>query len=241
MKAVVFGSFQSLYKYQQAFSPILFLFVIWGFMRRKGLFCPWRQNLFVLSFALFFFILIFPLFLVHGRYTSHMIPIALPWAAYGFLGVTEAIRSWDKVRKYSEKTICIILFLIMAGLLAQGIVQRNKRAYRVVQKQAGLWLKHNLSRGEKLMARTVQEAFYANMERVYMPEGDFEYVIEAARSQSVRYVIVGEKGEEYYPNFLEKAERQGLVPIHSWEKGKLTIFLFEIVGLPSREQKKPVP
>ena len=91
------------------------------------------------------------------------------------------------------------------------------------------------------MSRTVQEAFYADMKMIRMPEGDFEQVIEAARSQSVRYIVIGEKAKKHLLDFSEKADQQRLVLLHSWKKGKLTIFLFEIVGLQSREQKKPVP
>jgi hypothetical protein len=116
----------------------------------------------------------------------------------------------------------------MAGLLVQGVVQR-KREHRTVQRQAGLWLKHNLPRGEKLMSRTVQEAFYADMELIYVPEGTFEQMIEKARSQSVRYIIVDEKTKELFPDFWEKAEQHGLVLLHTWDGGKRKISLFEVL------------
>jgi 4-amino-4-deoxy-L-arabinose transferase-like glycosyltransferase len=240
VKAVAFGIFQAFYKFQQSFNPLLFLLAIIGFVRKKGSFIHWRQNLFVLSFALFFFALVFPMFKISPRYTSHMIPLTLPWAAYGFMGITEFIRSRDKVRRYSGKTICIILLFIIAGLLVQGVVQR-RREHRVVQKQAGLWLKHNIPRGEKLMSRTVQEAFYAGMELIRMPEGDFEHAIETARSRSVRYIVIDEKAKKHLLDFSEKADQQGLVFLHSWKRGERTISVFEIVRLPVGEQGKLAP
>jgi 4-amino-4-deoxy-L-arabinose transferase-like glycosyltransferase len=240
VKAVVFGIFQAFYKFQQSFNPLLFLLAIVGFVRKKGSFIPWRQNLFVLSFALFFFALVFPMFKISPRYTSHMITLALPWSAYGFIGIIEVIRSWDHARRLSGKTICIILSFIMAGFLVQGIVQR-KREHRVVQRQAGLWLKNNIPKGETLMSRTVQEAFYADMKMIRMPEGDFEQVIEAARSQSVRYIVIDEKAKKHFLYFSKKAEQQGLVRLNSWKRGERTISIFEIMRLPVGEQGKLAP
>jgi 4-amino-4-deoxy-L-arabinose transferase-like glycosyltransferase len=226
VKASVIGVFQALYKFQQSFGPLLFLLAVWGFTRRKGVFRPWKQNLFVLSFALFFYCFVFPMFKISPRYTSHMIPLALPWASYGFIAITEAIHFRGKVRKLSGRTICIILCLVMVGLLVQGTVQR-KREHRTIQREAGLWLKHNVPRGEKLMSRTVQEAFYADMELILMPENDFDRMINVAHSGSVRYIVIDEKTKMHIPNFSQKTEQLGLILIHSWTQGRRTILLFE--------------
>jgi hypothetical protein len=115
----------------------------------------------------------------------------------------------------------------MAGLLTQGIEQR-KREHRMVQKQAGLWLKENVPRGQKLMSRTVQEAFYADMVLVRMPEGNFEEAIKAARSQSIRFIIIDEKTRKQFQNFDKESHRHGLVLLRSWEKGKREVSVFEI-------------
>jgi hypothetical protein len=168
-----------------------------------------------------------------------MIPQFLPWVAFGFIGILEVTRSWDHVRKLTGKTICAILSFVMAGLLVQGVVQR-KREHREVQKQAGLWLKHNAPSGEKLMSRTVQEAFYANMEWIHIPEGDLEQVIEAARTRSVKYIILDEKAKIHPPDSSGKAEQHGLVLLHSWKKGVRTIMVFEIMRLSPGEMVKPV-
>jgi len=228
-KAVGLGFFNAFYKFQQSLSPVLFLLMIWGFVRRIGMYHPWKQNLFVLSFVIFLFCFVLPMFKISPRYTSHMAPLAIPWAAYGFLGVIEAVRSRVKTERISEKILCIVLVLMMSGLLVQGVVQR-KREHRTIQRQAGLWLKNNLPRGEKLMSRTVQEAFYADMELIFMREGTFEQTIEKARSQSVRYIIVDEKIKEIIPDFWVKTDQRGLKLLNSWEGKKRKISLFEILS-----------
>jgi len=81
-----------------------------------------------------------------------------------------------------------------------------------------------------LMSRTVQEAFYADMELIFMREGTFEQMIEKARSQSVRYIIVDEKIKEIIPDFLVKADQRGLKLLNSWEGKKRKISLFEILS-----------
>lgn len=223
-KAALIGFFICLYKFQQSLTPLLFLLAVWGFARTRRR----RQHFFVLSFILFIFTVVLPFFKISARYTSHMIPVALPWAAYGFVTIVDSFRLPSRTGWFSGKTVGTVLAVIMVFLLAQGVVQ-NSRDHRMQQKEAGLWMKQNLPKGGKLMSHSVQEAFYAEMELVrYDEKYDFEQVVDEARSKSTRYIVIDQNMEKRSPDFLEQAKRQGLVLIHYWEQRDVKTWVFEL-------------
>ena len=88
LKKVVFGFFQSLYKFQQAFHPLLFFFALLTLLFSREMSFSLKRNLYLFAYFFFFLGLILPFLWVARRYTSQMIPIAIPWAAFGFLYFT---------------------------------------------------------------------------------------------------------------------------------------------------------
>lgn len=227
IKIVVPGVFVSFYKFQISLGPLLFLMAIWGFMRRRETGYPWRQNFLLLSFMLFFFALVFPYFKISARYSSHMIPIAMPWVAYGFLAAVEILQSSGQVRRFLGKEMVIALIAVMAAIYLQGAFEGN-REHRELQREVGRWLKHNAPQGEKVMSRRIQEAFYADLELVRYQGDDLEGLLEAARTKAVSYVIVDQGMVKSCVDFTGTITRHGLVPMGHWKKGTNQIWVFSM-------------
>ncbi len=162
LKEVGPGFLASLYRFQQAFHPILFVLAVIGWIGifrnkprsdLKGSFYVFSHHLFLLGFVL-------PFFLINRRYVSQVVAISLPWAAFGCLEIKNWVSRWGKGVGL-EKKISFALFLaLLCGLFIQGIARTSSDG-RLIEKQAGLWMKENLPQGTKIMSRMPQEDFYS--------------------------------------------------------------------------------
>lgn len=222
-KVSLSGAFVSFYKFQQAFNPLLFLFALYGFARHRESRYPWHQNFLLLAFILFFFALVFPYFKISARYASQMIPLTLPWAAYGLMGMTQRFFPVRKGRVWGRATAGFLL-VIVVGLFIQGVLEGDRR-HRQLQREVGLWLRSNGARGAKVVSSRVHEAFYARMELISYPEGDIERAVEAGAGPD-RYIVVDEEMELRHPHLVQKMESQGIERLRCWMKGDDRICVF---------------
>jgi hypothetical protein len=103
------------------------------------------------------------------------------------------------------------------------------REHRLIQKEAGLWMKDHLPRGVKIMSRLPQEAFYAELSWTGIPRKTYEEVLEIARSKGVRYLVLDEDTEERSPGFWGKLKKEDLILLKDWNKQDEKIVIFEIV------------
>lgn len=224
------GLLDSFYKFFIVLNPLLFLLAVIGGGFLIGRDPPFssKGHLYLLSHILFYFGLIFPLFFISKRFAAQMIGITLPWAAYGYLRVTEGIPdSWRKRLPSNFQGWVFILILI--GLLIQGRLFYN-RDHRMIHKEAGLWMKANLPQEAVLMSRLPQEAFYAGMAWVPMGVGNYEKVSEEARSKGVRFLITDHEVAAGDPGFMEHVERRGeLRLVHEWRRGGRHLILWEFL------------
>jgi len=224
------GLLKSLYRFQQVYNPILFIFAVLGWIGiiKKGSSYALKANFYILTYHFFFFGLVFPFFLVNRRYTSQMISISIPWAAFGFLISMEWVYHRWKIF-ISKKRFAIILLIIISILLfIQGRII-HPREHRIVQREAGLWMKDHLPRGVKLMSRRPQEAFYSELPWVHMPEGDYEEILKTARSIGIQYLIIDESIEKDSPYFWRKLKGEDLILLKEFKKENRKMLIFEIV------------
>ena len=224
------GFVQSLYKFQQVCNPILFLLAILGLIwvftgknprRTKGSF-------YLISCFIFFFGLVFPFFWVTRRYTSQMISLSIPWAAFGCLGAMEWI---DKrcAKKWRQIPISAILFLLLLVVLfIQGRVI-HPREHRLIQREAGLWMRDHLPKGGKVMSSLPQEAFYAGLPWVRIPSRGYDEILTAARSKEVQYLIVDESIEKDSPDFWGKSKEGKLIQMAEWKGKDRRLVLFQVI------------
>jgi hypothetical protein len=234
MAKVSLGFLESLGKFQQGFTPYLLLFAIVGFLRRINGKYPWKPNCYVLSHVVFFFGLILPFFWITKRYTSQMIPMILPWAAWGFLGIVSWL-SWrfDYKQVHVKGFNFLCIGIVILALLAQGILSTG-RGHRQIQKDVGLWMKASLPRESKFMSRLPQEGFYAQMEWARIRKGSYAEIISDARSQGAEYLIIDDVVLRNVRDFRENIPNGDLILVKEWKKGSRQIILFQGISSVNR-------
>jgi 4-amino-4-deoxy-L-arabinose transferase-like glycosyltransferase len=228
VKKMGIGFLDSLYKFQQVYTPLLSLLLILGLILNKGKFFSIKGNLYLLSYFVYFFAFIHPFFWVTRRYTSHVVSIALPWAAVGFVEMTSWVRKRFQEEKFQRKFPATLLLIILIVLFAQGRVI-HPREHRVIQREVGFWMRDHLPKGATLMSPLPQEAFYAERPWVRMPRGSYEEILKEARSKDIRYLVIDEDVEKDSPGFLEKSKQGDLVPVFDLKRKDRRIVVFEIV------------
>ena len=230
LRKIGVGFFESLYKFQQGLHPFLFFLAIVGLilLLRKESPYPLKGNLYLATYLVFFFGFVFPFFWVTRRYTSQMITVALPWAAFGFLASVEWFHKRLKWGVSQTQFGTFLLIFILLGLAIQGRATHG-REFRFIQREAGLWMKEHLPREGRVMSSMPQEAFYAELPWVYMPSGSYEEILKAVRSQGVQYLVVDEKIENDSPNFWQKSKEGNLVPLLDLRRKdrRMVVFLID--------------
>jgi len=225
VELIVKRGFQSLYKFQQVFTPYLFIIALIGIFIGRGKCSFPKGNLYLLSYSLYLLCFIHPLFRPGRRYATHVIPIALPWAAFGFLKLINWIQKKIKSKDLQIKIPVLFLILIFIALLIQGRVI-HKREHRVIQKEAGLWMKNHLPRGSKLMSRMPQEAFYGELEWVRIPSENLEEILKEAHLKKVQYLVIDHEVIKKQPDFLQKMNDSEFELLKEIERGDYWIKIF---------------
>jgi hypothetical protein len=228
VKKMGVGFLDSLYKFQQVYTPLLSLLLILGLILNKGKSFSIKGNLYLISYFVYFFGFIHPFFWVTRRYTSHVISIALPWAAFGFIRISDWVDQRFAKGEFRKKFPAVFLIVILIGLFVQGRVIHS-REHRFIQKEVGLWMKDHVPKGARLMSPLPQEAFYAERPWVRMPQGSYEEILKEARSKNVRYLAIDEDIEKDSPGFLEKSKQGDLVSVFYLKRKDRRIVVFEIV------------
>ncbi len=163
------------------------------------------------------FALLHSFFWVSRRYTSHFLPLSLPWVVFGF---SEVIR-WvaERVKKEGAKRWLspALVLVLLTVLCIQGRIL-HAREHRVIQREVGLWVRNYRPGGGRLMSRLPQEAFYADLQWIRIPRGTYDEIIRTARSNGVRYIAIDEKIEEDSPGFLNKIKGEDLIMLKEWKK-----------------------
>ena len=236
LSKVGLGLLNSLYRFQQAYNPILFIFAVLGWIGiiRKKSSSSLRVNFHVLSYHFFFFGLVFPFFLVNRRYTSQMIPLSIPWTAFGVLTFTDWVYQRRKFVISKEKLVFILVVVLSLLLFIQGRVG-HKREARFIRRETGFWMKGHLPRGGKVMSRYPQEAFYAELPWVNIPNGSYGEILGTACSQGVRYLVVDEDIEKDSVAFWVKQKERDLILLKDFKRKNQRMVVFEIVCPEKRE------
>jgi 4-amino-4-deoxy-L-arabinose transferase-like glycosyltransferase len=230
MAKVSLGFLESLFKFQQGFTPYLFLFAIVGLLRKVNGSYPWKQNLYILSNVVFFFALVLPFFWITKRYTSQMMPMILPLAAWGFLGVVSWLaRRLDGREVHWRGFNGLCIGLVALALLTQGVLSTG-RGHRQIQKDVGLWMKANLPRETKLMSRLPQEGFYAQMPWTRIKKNTYGDIISDARSQGANCLVIDDVVLKNVKDFRENIAQGDLILMKEWKKGNRQILLFQTIA-----------
>jgi hypothetical protein len=226
LKKIGFGWLQALYKFQLGFHPLLFVLAVLGFAWSMRGGSSKKGSFYLLSYFIFYLGLLLPFLWIARRYTSLISTIAIPWASLGIIRLTEWITPRLKEGRWKREFPVLFLVFVLIVFFIQGIVVHGREP-RFIQREVGLWMKDHLSQNGKIMSRLPQEAFYAEMPWVRMPEKSYEEIMEAVRSQGIRYLIIDERVKDPAV-FSEKAAETELIRIRDWHKKGEWSILFEV-------------
>jgi len=193
-------------------STILLLIVL-------GLFgIPWEKQrfyreLYLLSYVIFFWLILIPLFHINDRYFVSVLPICLIWASQGVFFLI----SWfeksilnvahsKNIKSHSSllASTFVALILLFGLFLPQfgKIINRNPWTAEyymdpIEQKIAGKWLKEHSKRTPIIMSRGHTVDFYAGnyhiAESVTIPENDISRILAYAEFRNVDFLVLNER------------------------------------------------
>ncbi len=224
------GLLKSFYLFSQVYHPLLFALAILGWIgiSKKRSTSGLKENFYILSYHVFFFAFVFPIFYFGRRYVSQMVAISLPWAAFGFLEMIKWGNERFSGRRWQTHLPTILLILVLLLLFIQGGVLHLKNHY-LIRKEAGLWMRDHLPKEAKVMSRLPQEAFYAELPWAQLPEWSYEEILETARSNKIQYIIIDESIEKESPGFWRNIKQEDLMPLKEWKHKTQSLVIFEIV------------
>jgi 4-amino-4-deoxy-L-arabinose transferase-like glycosyltransferase len=226
LKKITTGFIEVILKYQQALTPMLFVFAILGFARRRQDRSLWKVDLYLLSYVLFFFVMVLPFFWVTKRHTSHLVLIALPWSAIGIMRIADFIRRRTTFGFLRDRAHIILLVVVMAILFTEGFVERiNSRKHRMIRKEVGIWMKDNVPKGP-VISRLPHEAFYADMEWINVQGYDVKDLLRKATEKNAKYLVVDEKVIDSKVNFINSLEENNVHLIYVNQKRNQKLFVF---------------
>ncbi len=178
-----------------------------------------KYILFLLSYLVFFWLVLVPAFHIHLRYLSPMWPVCALFIGQGMLVVHTWLsdympitkRTWKK--KFSASAVAAILALGIlfclsflpefARVTARPINSMEYVADAVEQKMAGIWLRQNSITTPVIMSRNHAIDFYAGnydiVQSVTVPTNTLERVVAYAHHRKVTHLVLNERYLRDYP------------------------------------------
>jgi 4-amino-4-deoxy-L-arabinose transferase-like glycosyltransferase len=176
----------------------------------------WRE-LYLLSYVIFFWIVVIPMFHVTARYLLPMAPIVLIWSGLGIERLLEWIQQtfldfnafWNKRLLFALKTIVVLI--LIGSFIVPGLTRMTMKnpfsleewVEPIEQKKAGLWLKDHCTEPPIIMAWNHAISFYAQnydiKQTVSIPLNDLDRVLAYARNRGAKYLTLNEKNKDNFP------------------------------------------
>lgn len=178
----------------------------------------WKE-LYLLSYIVFFWLVVIPLFHINDRYFVPLLPLCFIWVGKGFVFMNDWLQktlvnffdfSNIKLPPGRVASSLLILLLFLGLYLPQlgKIVAKDRWtteywADPVEQKIAGLWIKAHSEKTPVIMSRGHTVDFYAGnyniAETVTIPKNDLSRVLEYAKFRGVDYLVLNERYAVAYP------------------------------------------
>jgi 4-amino-4-deoxy-L-arabinose transferase-like glycosyltransferase len=196
----------TVYAYLRAYHPTLWIFLFLGLVhtvryRRRG-------ELFLASLVLLHLVSLAALGPSTVRFSVPVVAFSLFWAGVG-VGDLVRLLQWLKI----QRPVKWVAFLVIAVILIQlPQAVRPERRHREEQRKTGVWLRENTHEGTIIMSNSPQEAFYANREFIALPPNRsipenpgtvYREVMDFARKNRVRYILVNGNTKDHNPDFFE--------------------------------------
>ncbi len=191
-----------------------------------------KMVLYLLSFVVFFWLVLIPSFHIHLRYLTPLWPICALWIAkgaetiYGWLSKYQPLLKFSALRNLHPNLLAMVFLLVaffgLSFLPEFGRVISRKAdssdyyADAVEQKKAGRWLKEHAKETPVIMSRNHVVDFYAGnydiTQSVTIPTNSFARVLAYAKHRGVKYLVLNERYLRDYPQLaflLENTDKAG--------------------------------
>ena len=189
-------------------------------------------NLYLLSFFIFFWFIVIPIFHINLRYFIPLLPLSFMWIAIGANNFLEWFSKTleNMTNKFSDKipikivgSIFLILFVLVGSILPE--LGKRMKKYKgstvewapcVEQKKAGLWLKEHGVKSPVIMAYNHAVGFYAGnysiQQSVEIPENKIDRLLEYAKFRGVKYLVLNDRYQQRHPLIAHLYEQKAVPP-----------------------------
>jgi 4-amino-4-deoxy-L-arabinose transferase-like glycosyltransferase len=180
--------------------PFILLAVIGLFFRHWTKRCT-AKEIYLFSFVACTFIG-YALTVIELRYLFTIIPILIAWVSFGIVTVSKFISKkafgFLKINRkvnpiWIQVFILIVLMAFLKPLFSSEFKSEEWQNMPFEEKQAGLWLKHQINRPLLIMASNATAAFYAGASHIYAPDEDFPVVLEYAKRKKVDFLVFSQR------------------------------------------------
>ncbi|MDW7679223.1 MAG: glycosyltransferase family 39 protein, partial [bacterium] len=224
-----------------------------------------KRDLYLLSFFIFFWLVVIPLFHINSRYFLPLLPLCFIWIGKGFDELIQWLQKTmpqaflsEKYRQISPRlAVFMAVFLIFFGLYLPQIGKIVIRspdsteywADPVEQKSAGEWIKKNSDKKPIIMSRGHTVDFYAGnyniAESVTIPRNELSRVLAYAKHRGVNFIVLNERYRSGYPeiahllNGMNVPDELKLVYQEEKEPGlKVVVYQINSVGVKNDDDFK---
>jgi len=247
--------FKNLYKLlTEAFTKVLPIPLI--ILLGLGLFVkPWSRestllNLYLLSYVVFFWFILIPVFHITLRYFVPLLPVSFIWIASGADNFMEWLtttvkNSFEKLPAKLISLVVLISAILFSSILPEFGKQLKKSklsteewAPAFEQKKAGIWLKENGADSPIIMAYNHAVSFYAGnyeiKESVEIPENGVDRLLKYAKHRGVQYLVLNGRYKHCHP-LIEHLYEQRDIPenlkliYYDSEKNGLQTVIYEVM------------
>jgi 4-amino-4-deoxy-L-arabinose transferase-like glycosyltransferase len=218
----------------KAYYPVFLIPLFFGLIGRRRFKGYNMGEFYILSFILFRLSVLVIFAGITTRWLLAFVPIALSWAGAGFWEIDYRLQEKFKDKNLSIGSsninrYSIIILIVIAGICLPRAL-RPIRAHRVVQKEAGYWLKENAGQKDFIVVSpSHQEAFYAGAKK-YTPEGKtYTEIINNAREKGAAFIIINKDIDKICPNFIESVKTEDLeIFTNKFEKSPQKIVIYKL-------------
>ena len=219
-----------IYHYLRAYHFSLWLFLFLGLIRVRQRVVAYE--LFLGSLVLFHLLSLSTFVPSTIRFAVPIIPLSLFWASAGIL----EIKRYLEKTKISNPERVIFLFIIIIILIQLPQILMPERKHRAEQKKVGLWLKQNTPQDTIIMSNSPHETFFADREFMMFPKEvsipgnpgkSYNEIINYAKANGVRYILVNKNTNEMIPGFIESMQPTDLKEI--FRRAERSSIIYEVI------------
>ncbi|MFQ5772052.1 MAG: hypothetical protein ACE5HX_16065, partial [bacterium] len=195
---------------------------------------PWnwsqtKLNIYLLSFLVFFWLMVIPFFHINDRYFAPLLPLCFVWIAQGIVILSQRLGHFFHllpVKMYAHSCTMwgimttIAMFIALSFLPEMGkVLGRDRRSHdfwndAVELKEAGLWLKEKAKPAPVLMSYNKAVDFYAGQfdirKTATFTHDPIDRIIKYAHYRRVNYLVVNERYLEQLPNLSRLFDGQDI-------------------------------